>query len=146
MAPLISILNGPNLDLLGEREPEVYGRQTLADLERACRDEGQALGLEIGFRQTNHEGELVGWVQECRKAAAGLILNAGAYTHTSVALLDALTILRIPIIEVHLSNIFRRESFRHHSYVSPAATGVVCGLGFDGYLLALRALAARLKA
>lgn len=146
MRPLISILNGPNLNLLGEREPEIYGRETLADLERTCRDEAATLGLEIAFRQTNYEGELVTWVQECRKGAAGLILNAGAYTHTSVALLDALTILRIPIIEVHLSNIFRRESFRHHSYVSPAATGVVCGLGFDGYLLALRALAPRLKA
>lgn len=146
MRPPISILNGPNLNLLGEREPEIYGRATLADLEAACLAEAGALGLEVDFRQTNHEGELVGWVQECRKGAAGLILNAGAYTHTSVALLDALTILRIPIIEVHLSNIFRRESFRHHSYVSPAATGVVCGLGFDGYLLALRALAARVKA
>ncbi len=146
MQPLISILNGPNLNLLGEREPEVYGRATLADLEAACRAEADASGLAVDFRQTNHEGELVGWVQECRRTVAGLILNAGAYTHTSVALLDALTILRIPIIEVHLSNIFRRESFRHHSYVSPAALGVVCGLGFDGYLLALRALASRLKA
>ena len=146
MQPLISILNGPNLNLLGEREPEVYGRATLADLEAACRAEADASGLAVDFRQTNHEGELVTWIQETRKHARGLILNAGAYTHTSVAMLDALTILTIPIIEVHLSNIFRRESFRHHSYVSPAALGVICGLGFDGYRLALRALASRTKA
>lgn len=146
MRPLISILNGPNLNLLGEREPAVYGRETLLDLEHCCRDEAATLGVDIDFRQTNHEGELVTWIQESRKGVAGLILNAGAYTHTSVALLDALTVLNVPIIEVHLSNIFRRESFRHHSYVSPAATGVVCGLGFDGYRLALRALAARLQA
>ena len=146
MRPLISILNGPNLNLLGERQPEVYGRETLADLEGVCRAAAAELGLQVDFRQTNHEGELVGWVQESRKTAAGLILNAGAYTHTSVALLDALTILQIPVIEVHLSNIFRRESFRHHSYVSLAATGVVCGLGFDGYRLALRALAGRVWA
>lgn len=146
MRPLISILNGPNLNLLGERQPEVYGRETLADLEGACRAEAAQLGLQVEFRQTNHEGELVGWVQDSRKTAAGLILNAGAYTHTSIALLDALTILQIPVIEVHLSNIFRRESFRHHSYVSLAATGVVCGLGFDGYRLALRALAERIRA
>ncbi len=146
MRPLISILNGPNLNLLGERQPEVYGRETLADLEGVCRAAAAELGLQVDFRQTNHEGELVGWVQESRKTAAGLILNAGAYTHTSIALLDALTILQIPVIEVHLSNIFRRESFRHHSYVSLAATGVVCGLGFDGYRLALRALAGRVRA
>lgn len=146
MQALIAILNGPNLNLLGEREPAVYGRETLADLEHACRDEAAGLGLAVDFRQTNHEGELVTWIQETRKHARGLILNAGAYTHTSVAMLDALTILTIPIIEVHLSNIFRRESFRHHSYVSPAALGVICGLGFDGYRLALRALASRTKA
>lgn len=146
MQALISILNGPNLNLLGEREPAVYGRETLADLERACRDEAAGLGLAVDFRQTNHEGELVTSIQETRKHARGLILNAGAYTHTSVAMLDALTILTIPIIEVHLSNIFRRESFRHHSYVSPAALGVICGFGFDGYRLALRALAPRVKA
>ena len=146
MQALIAILNGPNLNLLGEREPAVYGRETLADLEHACRDEAAGLGLAVDFRQTNHEGELVTWIQETRKHARGLILNAGAYTHTSVAMLDALTILTIPIIEVHLSNIFRRESFRHHSYVSPAALGVICGFGFDGYRLALRALASRTKA
>ena len=145
MQPQVSILNGPNLNLLGEREPEIYGRDNLADLERICREEAEALGLAVDFRQTNHEGELVTWIQEARHGAAGLILNAGAYTHTSVAVLDALTILKVPVMEVHLSNIFRRESFRHHSYVSAAATGVICGLGFDGYRLALRALAGRIR-
>lgn len=146
MRPLIFVLNGPNLNLLGERQPEVYGRETLADLEAACRQEGEQSGLAIDFRQTNHEGVLIDWVQEARRSAGGLLLNAGAYTHTSVALLDALSVLTIPVIEVHLSNVFRRESFRHHSYVSPAATGVVAGLGFDGYRLALRALARRVAA
>ena len=145
MQPQVSILNGPNLNLLGEREPEIYGRDNLADLERICREEAEALGLGVDFRQTNHEGELVTWIQEARHGAAGLILNAGAYTHTSVAVLDALTILKVPVMEVHLSNIFRREPFRHHSYVSAAATGVICGLGFDGYRLALRALAPRIR-
>ena len=145
MQPQVSILNGPNLNLLGEREPEIYGRDNLADLERICREEAEALGLAVDFRQTNHEGELVTWIQEARHGAAGLILNAGAYTHTSVAVLDALTILKVPVMEVHLSNIFRREPFRHHSYVSAAATGVICGLGFDGYRLALRALAGRIR-
>jgi 3-dehydroquinate dehydratase-2 len=145
MQPQVSILNGPNLNLLGEREPEIYGRDNLADLERICREEAEALGLAVDFRQTNHEGELVTWIQEARHGAAGLILNAGAYTHTSVAVLDALTILKVPVMEVHLSNIFRREPFRHHSYVSAAATGVICGLGFDGYRLALRALAPRIR-
>jgi 3-dehydroquinate dehydratase-2 len=144
MPPLIVVLNGPNLNLLGEREPALYGRDTLADVEAACRAEAAALGLGLEFRQTNHEGELVGWIQDARRTAAGLVLNAGAYTHTSIAVLDALSVLRIPIIEVHLSNIFRREGFRHHSYVSLAATAVVCGLGLDGYRLALRALHARL--
>jgi 3-dehydroquinate dehydratase-2 len=102
------------------------------------------VGVHIAFRQSNHEGELVTWIQEARKTAQGLILNAGAYTHSSIAILDALSILRIPVIEVHLSNVFRREGFRHHSYVSPVATGVIVGLGFDGYRLALRALAGRL--
>jgi 3-dehydroquinate dehydratase-2 len=146
MTPLIYVLNGPNLNLLGEREPEVYGRATLADLEATCRDEAGRLGVAVEFRQSNLEGELVTWIQEARQAAKGLILNAGAYTHTSVAILDALSILRIPVIEVHLSNVFRRESFRHHSYVSLAATGVIVGLGFDGYRLALRAVAERLQA
>ena len=141
MQPLISILNGPNLNLLGEREPAVYGRETLADLEHACRDEAAGLGLAVDFRQTNHEGELIGWIQEARGAASGIILNAGSLTHTSIGILDALTAAELPVIEVHLSNIFRRESFRHHSYVSLAAKGVICGLGVQGYELALDAMA-----
>jgi len=144
MSSLIYILNGPNLNLLGKREPDIYGRESLADLEAACRAEAKVAGVALEFRQSNSEGELVTWIQEAREAAHGLILNAGAYTHTSVAILDALSTLTIPVIEVHLSNVFRRESFRHHSYVSLAATGVVAGLGFDGYTLALRALVGRL--
>jgi 3-dehydroquinate dehydratase-2 len=145
-APTILVLNGPNLNLLGSREPEVYGRGTLADIEAACRDRAVALGLAIEFRQSNHEGELVDWVQAARGRCAGIALNAGALTHTSVALLDALKAAALPTIEVHLSNPFRRETFRHHSYVSLAADGVICGLGAQGYLLALEALAARLAA
>lgn len=143
--PLVFVLNGPNLNMLGQRQPKVYGRATLADVEKLCRTRAEALGLAVDFRQTNHEGELVGWIQEARKAAAGIVLNAGAYTHTSVAILDALLTAEKPVIEVHLSNVFRRESFRHHSYVSPAAMGVIAGLGPLGYALALDALAGRLR-
>ncbi len=139
--PLVFVLNGPNLNMLGLRQPKVYGRATLADVEALCRDRAEALGLAVDFRQSNHEGELVGWIQEARKAAAGIVINAGAYTHTSVAILDALLTAEKPVIEVHLSNVFRRESFRHHSYVSPAATGVIVGLGPQGYALALEAMA-----
>lgn len=146
MAARILVLNGPNLNLLGEREPEVYGRQTLADIESACRARAGELGLELEFRQSNSEGELVEIIQDARRAVAGMVVNAGALTHTSVALLDALQLLDCPVIEVHLSNIFRREAFRRHSYVSQAATGVICGLGPQGYLLALEALAARVGA
>ena len=144
MAHDILILNGPNLNLLGQREPDVYGRTTLADIEAMCRDEGARLGLGLECRQSNGEGELVTWVQEVPGRFAGLILNAGAYSHTSIALLDALRTLDEPLIEVHLSNIYRRETFRQHSYVSLAAKGVICGLGAQGYLMALRALAAML--
>ena len=144
MAHDILILNGPNLNLLGQREPDVYGRTTLADIEAMCRDEGARLGFGVECRQSNGEGELVTWVQEVPGRFAGLILNAGAYSHTSVALLDALRTLDEPLIEVHLSNIYRRETFRQHSYVSLAAKGVICGLGAQGYLMALRALAAML--
>ncbi len=136
----IYILNGPNLNLIGEREPEIYGAHTLADIEEGLREQAATAGLEIVFRQTNHEGVLVDWIQEARHAASGLILNAGAYTHTSVAVLDALRALSLPIAEVHLSNIFRREAFRHHSYVSLAATGVICGFGVQSYRLALAAM------
>lgn len=135
------VLNGPNLNLLGLRQPEIYGVDTLADIEAACRDRAREYGFEIVFRQSNHEGELVTWVQEARTEADGVIINAGAYTHTSVALLDALLAVDVPVIEVHLSNIFKRESFRHHSYVSPAAQGVICGFGINSYLLGLDAMA-----
>jgi 3-dehydroquinate dehydratase-2 len=137
----ILILNGPNLNLLGVREPEIYGREALADIEAACRRFGAGHKLEIEFRQSNHEGVLVDWVQEARGQAAAIILNPAGFTTTSIALLDALKMFEGPIIEVHLSNIHRRESFRHHSYVSLAATGVICGLGSRGYLLALDAVA-----
>ncbi len=138
------ILNGPNLNMLGRRQPEIYGRETLSDIESACKLHGAELGLSVDFRQTNSEGELVGWIQEAAGVADAVIINAGAYTHTSVALFDALLLLDMPIIEVHLSNIYRRESFRHRSYVSGAATGVICGLGSRGYLLAMDAVAAML--
>ena len=139
--PTIFILNGPNLNLLGVREPATYGYDTLTDLEQRCLVQAEALDLTVEFRQTNHEGQLVDWIQEAREAADGIILNAGALTHTSVAILDALNAADLPVIEVHLSNIFRREPFRHHSYVSLAARGVICGLGPHGYELALEALA-----
>ncbi|MGD9535877.1 MAG: type II 3-dehydroquinate dehydratase [Alphaproteobacteria bacterium] len=141
MVAKILILNGPNLNMLGLREPEIYGRETLDDLRAACEEAARGLGLAVDFRQTNSEGELVGWIQGARSGFAGVILNAGAYTHTSIAILDALRALEIPVIEVHLSNVYRRESFRHVSYVSQAATGVIAGLGSHGYLLALQAIA-----
>ena len=143
--PIVSILNGPNLNLLGVRDPSIYGRDTLGDIEERCTARAAALGLEIDFRQTNHEGQLVDWIQEARESADAIILNAGAFTHTSVALLDALSAADLPVIEVHLSNIFRRESFRHHSYVSLAANGVICGLGAQGYELALDAVASLIE-
>jgi len=139
--PTVFVLNGPNLNLLGVRDPSIYGRDTLGDIEERCAARAAALDLELDFRQTNHEGQLVDWIQEARESADGIILNAGALTHTSVALLDALSAAELPVIEVHLSNIFRRESFRHHSYVSLAANGVICGLGAQGYELALDAIA-----
>jgi 3-dehydroquinate dehydratase-2 len=143
-APSVLILNGPNLNLLGTREPDVYGRTTLADIEAACRKQAGELGLEIDFRQSNAEAELIEWIQGASRDFDAVILNAGAYTHTSVAILDALQAMDLPLIEVHLSNIYKREAFRHHSYVSQAADGVICGLGMEGYLLALRALAGQL--
>jgi 3-dehydroquinate dehydratase-2 len=142
MARRIVILNGPNLNLLGRREPAVYGRATLGDIETACREEASRLGMEVECWQSNSEGELVTWIQEIPGRFAGVVLNAGAYSHTSIALLDALRALDEPLIEVHLSNIYRRETFRQHSYVSLAATGVICGFGPEGYVMALRALAA----
>lgn len=139
--PRILILNGPNLNLLGTREPEVYGKETLADIQSLCEAEGAKLGLTIDFRQSNHEGALVDAIHEAAKGYDGIVINAGAYTHTSVALLDALQALRLPVVEVHLSNIYKREEFRHHSYISRAAKGVICGLGSQGYVFALHALA-----
>ena len=139
--PTVFVLNGPNLNLLGVRDPSIYGRDTLGDIEERCAARAAALDLELDFRHTNHEGQLVDWIQEAREAADGIVLNAGALTHTSVAVLDALYAAEVPVIEVHLSNIFRREQFRHHSYVSLAARGVICGLGALGYELALEALA-----
>ena len=139
------VLNGPNLNLLGQREPAIYGRTTLAEIEALCRSEGERRGLEVECRQSNAEGELVSWVQEIPGRFAGLVLNAGAYSHTSIALLYALRSLKEPLIEVHLSNIHRRETFRQHSYVSLAATGVICGFGPRGYVMALDALASLLN-
>jgi len=144
-APSILVLNGPNLNLLGSREPDIYGRESLAEIEEACRRHGRRLGLSVDFRQSNHEGELVTWIQEARGRQAGLIVNAAGFTTSSVALLDALLASGLPVIEVHLSNIFRREAFRQHSLVSLAAKGVICGLGSTGYLLALEAFARLLE-
>jgi 3-dehydroquinate dehydratase-2 len=139
--PKILVLNGPNLNLLGTRQPEIYGTESLADIEKRAVAHGGSLGLDVEFRQTNSEGTLIDSVQDARSNADALILNAAAYTHTSVALLDALLAVDLPIIEVHLSNPYRRESFRHTSYVAPAATGLIAGLGSRGYLLALDAVA-----
>lgn len=137
----VYVLNGPNLNLLGAREPAVYGRETLADVRRRAEAAAQRVGLTVEFRQSNHEGQLIDWVHEARDHGAGLIVNAGGLTHTSIALLDALQAAELPVVEVHLSNIFRRETFRHHSYVSLAAKGVICGLGAKGYELAVEAMA-----
>jgi 3-dehydroquinate dehydratase-2 len=142
--PSVLILNGPNLNLLGRREPGIYGHTTLADVEAMCAAEGDRLGVAVDCRQSNSEGELVTWVQQVPGRFAGLILNAGAYSHTSIALLDAARILDEPLIEVHMSNIYQRETFRQHSYVSLAANGVLCGFGARGYLMALQAIAAML--
>lgn len=145
MSKPIFVLNGPNLNLLGVREPHVYGHETLDDLRRRCEKRAQSHGLLCDFRQSNHEGQLVDWIQEARLAAAGIILNAAAYTHTSVALLDALTAAERPVIELHLSNIHRREAFRHHSTIAAAATGIICGFGPAGYELAVDAMAGLLQ-
>jgi len=137
----VLVLNGPNLNLLGTREPDIYGHTTLDDIKRDCETAGQRLGLAVAFKQSNDEGDLVSSIQAARTGAAGIVINAAAYTHTSVAILDALLACGLPIVEVHLSNIYKREEFRHHSYVSRAATGVICGFGAKGYVLALEAMA-----
>jgi 3-dehydroquinate dehydratase-2 len=143
MAKPVFILNGPNLNMLGKREPGIYGANTLSSIEQECRVAGTELGLEIDFRQTNHEGELVTWIQEAGEQASGIVINPAAYSHTSIALHDAIrAVAPLPVMEVHLSNIHAREAFRHVSMVSPAAKGVICGLGPLGYILALRAIAA----
>jgi 3-dehydroquinate dehydratase-2 len=140
MSKPIFVLNGPNLNLLGLREPHLYGRETLARIQARCEARAGQHGFAVDFRQTNHEGELIDWVQAARTQAAGVVLNPAGYGHTSVALLDALRTLDIPILECHLSNPAAREAFRHHSYVSLAATGVICGLGPMGYELAIEAV------
>jgi 3-dehydroquinate dehydratase-2 len=146
MSHPVYVLNGPNLNLLGTREPEIYGRTTLDGIKEAVSERARQHGLEIVFRQSNHEGVLVDWIQEARTKGSAIIFNPGGYSHTSVALLDALRAVEFPIIEVHLSNPYRREDFRRHSYVSEAATGVICGLGATGYLLAIDATASLLNA
>ena len=146
MAKPIYVLNGPNLNMLGLREPAIYGSDTLDDVRKKAEARAKTLSLTIDFRQSNVEGELVSWIQEARDKAAAIILNAGAYSHTSIALLDALQAAELPVIEVHLSNIFRREPYRQHSYISLGAKGVICGLGAKGYELALEALADLLAA
>lgn len=140
--PTIAVLNGPNLDLLGTREPHLYGTATLADVEKSCRRTADDLGFDIDFRQSNHEGALIDAVHELRESAAGFVVNAAAYTHTSVALHDALVTVAAPIVEVHLTNVHAREEFRHHSFVAPVAKAVIAGCGPDGYDFAVRHLAA----
>lgn len=137
----ILLLNGPNLNLLGHRQPEVYGRETLADVVKACTKLGRELGLEVVAKQSNHEGALVDYIHAAREGAKGIIINPGAYSHTSIAILDALNAYDGPVLEVHISNIHKREAFRHHSYVSARAEGVIAGFGTEGYLLALRRMA-----
>ena len=140
-SPEILVLNGPNLNMLGVREPDIYGYETLADIEDLCNDRARSLGLTIDFRQSNFEGELVTIIQKSRDTTAGIIINGAGYTHTSVAILDALRISELPVIELHLSNIHAREAFRHKSYIAQAATGIICGFGAHGYVLAIDAMA-----
>lgn len=146
MPKLVTLLNGPNLNLLGLRQPEIYGRETLDDVAAKVSDLAEELGLTLRALQSNHEGQLVDWIHEARGKSAGIIINPGAYSHTSIAILDALHAYDGPVIEVHISNIHKREAFRHHSYVSARADGVIAGCGTEGYLLALRRIASLLKA
>ncbi len=147
MAKTIYVLNGPNLHLLGQRQPEIYGRATLADVEQLCQTTSQQLGLALVFRQSNHEGDIVDWINEAHsEKAAGLIINPAGFTTTSIAILDALLVMAVPVIEVHISNIHKREEYRRHSYVSQAASAVICGFGINGYALAITGLAAMLDA
>ncbi|MDD7908727.1 MULTISPECIES: type II 3-dehydroquinate dehydratase [Pseudovibrio] len=141
MSKKVLVLNGPNLNLLGLRQPEVYGKTTLPELEQACHKHGASLGLDVECKQSNHEGQLIDWIHETRATNTGIVLNAGAYTHTSIAIMDAIASVERPVIEVHLSNIHQREEFRHTSYVSKQAVGMICGLGPHGYILAIDAVA-----
>lgn len=143
--PSVLILNGPNLNLLGTRQPEVYGSTTLADIEAMCKAHGQAIDLEVSFQQSNHEGVLVDAIHAARGTHAGIILNAGAYTHTSVALMDAIASVELPAIELHLSNVHAREEFRHRSYIAKVCVGIICGFGAHGYVLAMDAMKARIS-
>jgi 3-dehydroquinate dehydratase-2 len=145
MAKTIYVLNGPNLNLLGKRQPEIYGSQTLEDVRQLCEAQADETGLNVVFRQSNAEHDLIDWIQEARESASGIVINPAAYSHTSVAILDALNMCTFPVIEVHISNIHQRESFRHHSYVTARANGVIVGCGTEGYLLALRHMASLLK-
>lgn len=138
MSRLVYVLNGPNLNLLGKRQPEIYGSETLADVERDCRAAAKEFGLEIRFHQSNREYEIIDWIHEARETAGAIVINPAAFTHTSVAILDALNTCEFPILEVHISNVHKREAFRHHSYVSMVASGVIAGFGTQGYLLALQ--------
>jgi 3-dehydroquinate dehydratase-2 len=143
----VYVLNGPNLNLLGTREPETYGRATLADVEKLCRGAAERYKLDVQFRQSNHEGELIEWIHEAgAQKAAGIVLNAGGYTHTSVAIRDAVAAVAVPVIEVHISNIFARDAFRHHSYIAPVASASLCGFGIAGYGLAIDGLVALIAA
>ena len=146
MPASVLILNGPNLNMLGTREPKIYGAETLTDLGDTCKAHGKKVGLNIDFRQSNSEGELVTWIQKALGIHEAIIINAGAYSHTSIAILDALLAVGLPVIEVHISNIYRRDRFRHHSYISSASTAIICGLGTQGYTVALDAIAERHQA
>ena len=144
MSASVFVLNGPNLNMLGIRQPQIYGAETLDSIGDACRAHGKKLGLSVEFRQSNSESELVTWIQQSATDHEGIIINAGAYSHTSIAILDALLAAALPLIEVHVSNIYKRDNFRQHSYISSAATGVIVGLGTQSYILALDALASQI--
>ncbi|AQX19145.1 type II 3-dehydroquinate dehydratase [Bartonella sp. WD16.2] len=145
MSAIITVLNGPNLNFLGRREPEIYGSETLEDIEKSCKNCAMNLGITVQFHQSNYEGQLIEWIQEAIEVSAGLIINPAAYSHTSLAILDALKMFSGLIVEVHLSNIYQRESFRHHSYISMDADAIIAGCGSDGYLFALNYIAKQLK-
>ena len=146
MTKLVYVLNGPNLNLLGKRQPQIYGHETLADVERDCAALAGELGLSLRFLQSNAEHQIIDWIHEAREDAAGIVINPGAFTHTSVAILDALNAFEPPVIEVHISNVHKRESFRHHSYVSLRADGVIVGCGTQGYQLAIQRIATLIAA